>query len=231
MEALLQTKNLSKNYSGENSLKNINLTLEKGKIVGLLGPNGSGKTTFIKLIAGILAKTKGEILIDNIQPGVETKKIVSYLPDVNHLYKWMKVKDAINFYKDFFEDFDDKKALNLLEYMKLNPDDKVSKLSKGMIERLTLILTLSRNAKVYLLDEPLGGVDPVAREKIINLIRDNFNQDSLIIVSTHLVNDIEKLFDQVVFLKQGEVIINQDADQLRAEKGMSVDQVFREVYE
>ncbi|SNX53967.1 ABC transporter ATP-binding protein [Thermoanaerobacterium sp. RBIITD] len=230
MELILKTTNLTKNYYSKKALKGINLELEKGKILGLLGPNGSSKTTFMKIAAGILRPTSGEILIDGQKPGIYTKSIVSYLPDVNYLYKWMRVRDAINFFKDFYVDFDLEKSKRLLDFMKLDENDKVTSLSKGMKEKLHLALVLSRNAKLYVFDEPLGGIDPNAREKIIDAIIDNIREDCSMIISTHLVRDIERLFDDVAFISDGEIILNGNAEELRTERNKSIDEIFREVY-
>lgn len=230
MDLILKATNLTKNYHSKKALKGINLELEKGKILGLLGPNGSGKTTFMKIAAGILRPTSGEILIDGQKPGIYTKSIVSYLPDVNYLYKWMRIRDAINFFKDFYVDFDLEKSKRLLDFMKLDENDKVTSLSKGMKEKLHLALVLSRNAKLYVFDEPLGGIDPNAREKIIDAIIDNIREDCSMIISTHLVRDIERLFDDVAFISDGEIILNGNAEELRTERNKSIDEIFREVY-
>ncbi|MGF7397963.1 ABC transporter ATP-binding protein [Thermoanaerobacterium thermosaccharolyticum] len=231
MGLILKTANLTKNYYSKKALKGINIELEEGKILGLLGPNGSGKTTFIKIAAGILRPTSGEILIDGQEPGIYTKSIVSYLPDINYLYKWMKIRDAINFFKDFYDDFDIEKSKRLLDFMMLDENDKVTSLSKGMLEKLNLTLVLSRNAKLYIFDEPLGGIDPNTREKIIDAIIDNIREDSSMIISTHLVRDIERLFDDVTFISDGEIILKGNAEELRMERNKSIDEIFREVYE
>ncbi|MEG6569717.1 ABC transporter ATP-binding protein [Thermoanaerobacterium thermosaccharolyticum] len=231
MGLILKTANLTKNYYSKKALKGINIELEEGKILGLLGPNGSGKTTFIKIAAGILRPTSGEILIDGQEPGIYTKSIISYLPDINYLYKWMKIRDAINFFKDFYDDFDIEKSKRLLDFMMLDENDKVTSLSKGMLEKLNLTLVLSRNAKLYIFDEPLGGIDPNTREKIIDAIIDNIREDSSMIISTHLVRDIERLFDDVAFISDGEIILKGNAEELRMERNKSIDEIFREVYE
>ncbi|WP_434564907.1 ABC transporter ATP-binding protein [Thermoanaerobacterium thermosaccharolyticum] len=230
MGLILKTVNLTKNYYSKKALKGINIELEEGKILGLLGPNGSGKTTFIKIAAGILRPTSGEILIDGQEPGIYTKSIVSYLPDINYLYKWMRIRDAINFFKDFYADFDLEKSKRLLDFMTLDENDKVTSLSKGMLEKLHLALVLSRNAKLYIFDEPLGGIDPNTREKIIDAIINNIREDSSMIISTHLVRDIERLFDDVVFISDGEIILKGNAEELRMERNKSIDEIFREVY-
>ena len=230
METIFKATDLTKTYFKKSALSGANLEVAKGKIVGLLGPNGSGKTTLLKIAAGILKESSGEILIDGKAPGVYTKSVVSYLPDVNYLYKWMKVSDALEYFNDFYSDFDMKKAKELLAFMGLQENVKASSLSKGMLEKLHLTLILSRKAKLYLLDEPLGGVDPTSREKIIDAILKNYSEDSSIIVTTHLVNDIERLFDEVAFISEGKIILNGNAEQLRQEKGMSIDEIYREVF-
>ncbi|MGY0373898.1 ABC transporter ATP-binding protein [Clostridium sp. JNZ J1-5] len=231
MSAILEAKNLSKSYFNKKALNDINLSIEKGEVLGFLGPNGSGKTTFIKIAAGILRQSNGEILINGIKPGVETKKLVSYLPDRNYLYKWMKIKDAIEFFNDFYEDFNIKRCKELLDFMKLEEDYKITSLSKGMMEKLNLTLVLSRKAKLYILDEPLAGVDPVAREKILDAIIQNYNEDSSMIITTHLVKDIERVFDNIAFIKDGTIVLSGNAEDLRCERGKSIDELFREVFE
>lgn len=231
MATILSASNLTKAYFRKRGLDGFDLEIPEGKIVGLLGPNGSGKTTFIKIAAGILRHTGGEITIDGHTPGVHTKSVVAYLPDVNFIPKWMKIKNAVAFYKDMFSDFDEKKCHELLAFMTLNEDDRVTSLSKGMLEKMNLSLTLARKAKLFILDEPLGGVDPVAREKIINAIINNFREDSSMIVTTHLVNDIERLFDDVAFISEGKIVLQGDAEELRIEKGKSIDELYREVFQ
>ncbi|MTI67301.1 MAG: ABC transporter ATP-binding protein [Firmicutes bacterium] len=230
MSKILETKNLSKKYFAKKALNNVNLTLSKGKVLGLLGPNGSGKTSFIKILAGILTSSSGEVYIDGFKPGVETKSIVSYLPDRNFLYNWMKVKDSIKFFDDFYQDFNLEKANNLLEFMKLNKGDKISTLSKGMLEKLNLTLVLSREAKLYILDEPIAGVDPAAREKILDAIINNHNEESSMIITTHLVTDIERIFDRVAFIDHGEIVLNENAEDIRVSKEKSINDLFKEVF-
>jgi len=228
---MLKVENLSKSYINKKALNNISLTLEKGKVLGLLGPNGSGKTTLIKIITGLIKSYNGTVLINDECPGVSTKSIISYLPDVNHLYKWMKVKDALNFFIDFYDDFDKEKAEELLEFMKLNKDSKINTLSKGMLERLNLTLVMSRKAKLYVLDEPIAGVDPVAREKILDTIVNNFSGDSSMLITTHLVKDIERIFDDVAFISDGDITLYGNAEELRIDRGKSIDELYREVFE
>lgn len=229
MAPLLKTINLSKKYTDNKILDNWNFELSTGKIFGLLGPNGSGKTTFIKIVAGILQPTSGEVLIGGKKSGVLTKSIVSYLSDTNNLYGWMSVQDSLMYFKDFFMDFDMEKALKLLNEMELSPKSQISSLSKGMIEKLRLVLVLSRNAKLYLLDEPLEGIDPIARVKTINTILDNFHPECSFIISTHLVSDIERIFDDVAFIKKGNIVLNRSVEALRKEYGKSVENTYKEV--
>ncbi|MBW9169640.1 ABC transporter ATP-binding protein [Clostridium estertheticum] len=231
MDNILEAKEIRKSYLNKKALRGVNLNIPLGKIVGLLGPNGSGKTTFLKIAAGILHQSKGEILIDGHIPGVHTKSIVSYLPDNEYLLKWMKVKDAVKYFKDFYSDFDEIKAEELLVFMNLDKNDAVKSLSKGMKEKLKLSLVLSRKAKLYILDEPLGGVDPTAREKILNAIVNNFSKDSSMIITTHLVNDIERIFDDVAFISEGEIVLEGNAEELRTSRKKSIDELYREVFQ
>jgi len=207
MKNIVEIKNLTKKYSNKIALNNISLNIEEGKVVGILGPNGSGKTTLIKILTGLLRQTSGEVLIDGHKIGVYTKRVVSYLPDRNFLYKWMKIEDAMNLYKDFYSDFDEKKFNDILSFMKLDKNMKIESLSKGMHEKLNLSLVLARNAKLYILDEPIAGVDPVARDQILDAIINNYNEKSSMIITTHLVRDMENILDEVVFLKEGNVIL------------------------
>lgn len=230
MSNIIEIKGLSKSYFNKKALNNLNLTIEKGKVVGILGPNGSGKTTLIKILAGILRPSKGEVYIDGNKPGVVTKSIVSYLPDRNFLYDWMKIEDAINFFKDFYTDFNEKRAYELLNFMKLDKNMKINSLSKGMMEKLNLTLVLSRNAKVYILDEPIAGVDPVARDQILDAIINNYDEDSTMLITTHLVRDMENIFDDVVFLREGEVYLQGNAEVLRAERNMKIDDLYKEIF-
>ena len=230
MESIFKISSLTKSYFNKNVLSGADLEVKMGKITGLLGPNGSGKTTLLKIAAGVLKESSGEILIDGKAPGVYTKSIVSYLPDTNYLYKWMKIKDALEYFQDFYQDFNMEKARDMLKFMNLQEDLKVNSLSKGMMEKLHLTLVLSRKAKLYLLDEPLGGVDPTSREKIIDAILNNYSEDSSMIVTTHLVNDIERLFDEVAFISEGRIILTGSAEDLRREKNMSIDELYREVF-
>ncbi|AND84596.1 ATP-binding cassette domain-containing protein [Clostridium tyrobutyricum] len=230
MDVILKSSQLTKNYFRKKALNGLDLEIKSGRIVGLLGPNGSGKTTFLKIAAGILKQSSGEILINGNKPGVITKSEVSYLPDKDYLFKWMKIKDAFNFFNDMYKDFNYDKALQLLKFMNLDINSKVKSLSKGMSEKLYLTLVLSRNAKLYILDEPLGGVDPTTRERILDAILDNYSKDSSILITTHLVSDIERLFDDVDFISEGKIILSGDAEELRSRRGKSVDEIYREVF-
>ena len=230
MAIILETQSLKKNFYTKPALKNISLTVESGRILGLMGPNGSGKTTLLKIIAGLQKATAGSFSVAGHPGGYETKKVVSFLPDKNTLYPWMKASDAIDFYADFFEDFDKAKAMEMLTFMKLNQSDRVKAMSKGMIEKLNLTLTFSRKAKLFILDEPLGGIDPVARERIVSTIIKTWTEDSAIIISTHLVNDVEKVFNDVAFIDEGEIILSGDAETLRSERKKSIDQLYLEIF-
>lgn len=230
MKHIVEVENLTKKYINKTVLDHLNLNIEIGKVVGILGPNGSGKTTLIKILTGLLRQTSGEVLIDGQKVGVGTKAIVSYLPDRNFLYKWMKIDDACHFYKDFYSDFDEQKFTELLEFMKLEKSMKIDTLSKGMHEKLNLSLVLARNAKLYILDEPIAGVDPVARDQILHAIINNFNEDSAMIITTHLVRDMENMLDDVVFLKDGNMVLTGNAEELREEKGMQIDDIYKVVF-
>ena len=230
MENIIEISGLTKSYLNKKALDDISINIGMGKVVGILGPNGSGKTTLIKILVGILRQSKGDVMIDGKSPGAYTKSIVSYLPDRNFLYKWMNVQDAINFYKDFYDDFDEAKAYELLKFMKLERDMKIGSLSKGMNEKLNLTLVFSRKAKVYILDEPIAGVDPVARDQILDTIINNYNNDSTMIITTHLVRDIERIFDEVIFLNEGIVTLEGNAEALREERGMQIDDLYKEIF-
>ena len=230
MKNIIEIKDLTKTYFNKRALDNISLNIEEGKVVGILGPNGSGKTTLIKILTGLLRETTGEVLIDGHKVGVYTKSIVSYLPDRNFLYSWMTIKDAFEFFKDFYKDFDEEKFEDLLDFMKLEKGMKITSLSKGMHEKLNLSLVLSRNAKLYILDEPIAGVDPVARDQILDAIISNYRDNSSMLITTHLVRDIEGIFDDVIFLKEGEVVLKGNAEALREEKGKKIDDIYNEIF-
>lgn len=230
MSAILECKSLTKRFNGITALNNVNLTLERGRIIGLLGPNGSGKTTMIKLINGLLVPSEGEILADGKKPSPETKKIVSYLPERTYLPDWMRISETIEFFKDFYEDFDVKRCYEMLDRLHLDPSRRMKTLSKGTKEKVQLILVMSRQAQLYCLDEPIGGVDPAARDYILNTIISNYNENATVLISTHLISDIEKVLDEVVFIKDGFVTLHASVDDIRTKEGKSVDTLFREVF-
>lgn len=227
---ILRLSGLCKRYGNKKALNDVTLSIESGRIVGLLGPNGSGKTTFMKLLNGLITPTKGEIKIDGVSPGIHTKEFISYLPEQTYLNEWMKVSDILGFFKDFYKDFNYEKALGMLESLKIDPADQLKTLSKGTKEKVQLILVMAREAGLYLLDEPIGGVDPAARDYILGTIIGNFRPESTIIISTHLISDIEKVLDDVIFISNGEVVLTSTVDDIRENKGMSVDALFREVF-
>lgn len=230
MSPLLECKGLTKKYGTKVALHNVELTLQRGQIVGLLGPNGSGKSTLIKLANELLTPTSGEILINGKKPGIETKKVISYLPEKTYLNDWMKVHEMIEFFKDFYEDFQPEKAYEMLKNLNINPQDRLKTMSKGTKEKVQLILVMSREADLYLLDEPIGGVDPAARDYILQTILSNYNEKGTVLISTHLISEIENILDQVVFINQGQVVLTATVDEIRSEKGKSVDALFREVF-
>lgn len=227
---LLECKNLSKSFDNKKILKDINLIIPRGKIVGLLGKNGQGKTTLIKLINDLLTPTSGEILIEGKHPGVESKKIISYLPERTYLDKEMKVIDTLNYFNEFYDNFDIQKAKRLLKDLDLDINSKISKMSKGMQEKLQLILVMSRDADLYILDEPLGGVDPATRDYILDTILSNFKEGSSVIISTHLISDIERILDEVIFIDKGKIILTAPADELRKKEKSSIDEIFRRTF-
>ena len=228
--SLLECRKLNKNYGGGFALNDIDLQIEPGRIVGLLGPNGSGKTTLIKLINGLLTPTGGEVLIDGRKPSPETKAIVSYLPERNALSEWMSAKQAMDYYADFFEDFNRDKAKEMIRNLGLDEQARIKTMSKGTREKLQLILVMSREAKLYLLDEPIGGVDPATRDYILRTIISNYNENASVIISTHLIADVEQVLDDVIFLREGQIELHESVDEIRNEKGTSVDALFREVF-
>ena len=230
MNTILECKSLTKKYSNLTALDNVNLTLERGRIIGLLGPNGSGKTTLIKLINGLLVQNSGELLINGESPNPGTKKVVSYLPEKTYLPDWMRVSDTIHFFKDFYQDFDEQRAYDMLMRLQLDPSRRLKSLSKGTKEKVQLILVMSRKADLYCLDEPIGGVDPAARDYILNTIISNYNENATVLISTHLIADIEKVLDEVVFIKNGHVTLHESVDEIRSKEGKSIDTLFREVF-
>lgn len=227
---LIEIKNLSKTYGKSEALKDINLTIEPGKIYGLLGPNGSGKTTLIKIINNLLTPTSGEIKIKGNNPGIESKKIISYLPERTYLNMNFKVKELLDYFEDFYDNFDRKKAITLLKKLKINQEDKLKTMSKGTKEKVQLILVMSRKAELYILDEPIGGVDPASRDYILETILSNFDNNASMIISTHLIQDIESILDNVIFINKGKITLNDKADNIRTERNQTIDQVFREEF-
>lgn len=224
---LLECKKLCKSYGDKKILKDVNLKIPKGKIIGLLGKNGTGKTTLIKLINDLLTPTSGEVLINGKKPGVESKKVISYLPEKTYLDREMRVRDAINYFEEFYDNFDTKRATKLLKDLDLDIDTKIGKMSKGMQEKLQLILVMSRNASLYILDEPLGGVDPATRDYILDTILSNFSEGASVIISTHLISDIERILDEVIFIDKGKIVLTSSTDELRKKEKASIDEIFR----
>lgn len=227
---LLECKNLTKKYEKHIALSNISLQVDSGHIIGLLGPNGSGKTTLIKLIAGLLAPTSGELYIKEEPIGIESKKMIAYLPDHTYLNSWMKVRDIVNFFADFYDDFETERAYDMLSKLNIDPNKKLKTLSKGTKEKVQLILVMSRKADLYLLDEPIAGVDPAARDYILNTIISNYDENASIIISTHLISDIENILDEVIFIQNGSIRLHTSVDEIREKDNKSVDALFREVF-
>lgn len=230
MSYIVECNNLTKTYLQRPVLNNLNLTLEQGRIVGLLGPNGSGKSTFIKLINGLITPTSGSITIKGMEPGIETKKIVSYLPEKTYLNDWMNVEQLINFFHDFYEDFDTIKAYDMLQRLNISPKDRLKTMSKGTKEKVQLILVMSRDADLYCLDEPIAGVDPAARDYILSTIINNYREDATILISTHLISDVENILDEVIFIQNGNLQLQASVDDIRYNQGKSIDSLFREVF-
>ncbi|MDO4711037.1 MAG: ABC transporter ATP-binding protein [Peptostreptococcaceae bacterium] len=228
--SILECRALSKTYGREHALNSIDLSIEKGRIVGLLGPNGSGKTTLIKLANGLIVPTQGEILIDGEKPSVETKKKISYLPDRNYLDNDQTVESIIKLFRDFYDDLREEKALQMLDSLQIDPKKRMKTLSKGTKEKVQLILVMSRKADLYLLDEPIAGVDPAARDYIMDTIIRNYDEKSTILISTHLISDIEKVLDEAIFIHNGNIMLHKSIDDIREEHAMSVDEYFREVF-
>lgn len=229
-EYVLEIKNLNKSYGKKQALTDVNLNLERGRIVGLLGPNGSGKTTMIKLINGLLTPNSGSITVDGNAIGKESRIAVSYLPDKTYLPDWIKVNDIIKMFSDFYENFDPAKAMDMLSKLNINGNERLKTLSKGTKEKVQLILVMSRNAKLYLLDEPIGGVDPAARDYILNTIITTYNPDASVVKSTHLISDIERVLDEAIFINNGHIVLHDTVDNIREKEGKSVDGYFREVF-
>ena len=230
MTPILECSNISKWFGGTRALYNLSFQIEPGKIVGLLGPNGSGKSTFLKLTNGLLVPKSGSISVCGIPVGQETKSRISYLPDKNYLNNWMKISQLIDMFHDFYSDFDKNKAYEMLNRLGISDKDCMKTMSKGTKEKVQLILVMSRSADLYLLDEPIGGVDPATRDYILNTIISNYNENGSVIISTHLISDIEQVLDEVLFLKAGELVLHSSVDDIRTQYGKSVDTLFREVF-
>jgi len=230
MESILKCEGLTKVYGSIYALNEVDLELPKGKIIGLLGPNGSGKTTFIKMAAGLLTPTRGEITIAGCPVGTDTKAVVSYLPDKTYFNSWMKVSDCLDMFRDFYADFDRDAAMEMLLKLDVDPDRKLKTLSKGTAEKVQLVLVMSRKAQLYLLDEPIGGVDPAARDYILSTIIGNYDPEATVLISTHLISDVEKVLDEFIFLKDGKVAAYAPTENLREDMGKSIDEYFREVF-
>ena len=229
-EYVLEINNINKSYGKKTALTDVTIKLEPGRIVGLLGPNGSGKTTLIKLINGLLTPNSGNIIVDGNPVGEKSRLAVSYLPDKTYLPDWMKVKDVIRMFSDFYENFDSAKAMDMLSKLNINGEERLKALSKGTKEKVQLILVMSRSAKLYLLDEPIGGVDPAARDYILNTIITTYNPNASVVISTHLISDIEKVLDEAIFINNGHIVLHDTVDNIREKEGKSVDGYFREVF-
>ncbi|MBC6003404.1 ABC transporter ATP-binding protein [Paeniclostridium sp. NSJ-45] len=229
-ESIVEFEGVYKKYGDKELFKDLNINISKRKIVGLLGPNGSGKTTMIKMINGLTQCDKGKVKINGLKPSVKTKEIISYLPDRNHLNEDMRVKEILKFFSDFYKDFDIKKAKNMIKNLNIDINEKIKSMSKGTKEKVALILVMSRNAKLYILDEPIGGVDPASRAYIIKTILKNFNEDSTLLISTHLINEIENICDEVIIISNGKIILKGEVDDIRGNKGMSIDALFKEEF-
>lgn len=227
---LLECIHLEKSFGNEKILKDVNLTIPRGKIIGLLGKNGTGKSTLIKIINDLLTPTSGKVLVNGKEVGVESKKIISYLPERTYLDKTMTVDKVIDYFEDFYDNFDSKKARKLLKDLDLDTTQKLSKMSKGMQEKVQLVLVMSREADLYILDEPLGGVDPATRDYILDTILTNFNEGASVIISTHLISDVERILDEVIFIDKGKIILTSDSDELRSKENGSIDEIFRRMF-
>ncbi len=227
---LISCQGLSKSYGSLHALDGVDLTVGRGQIIGLLGPNGAGKTTLIKILCGLLRPTQGSVTINGSAIGVDTKGVVSYLPDKMYFADWMKAKDLLNLFGDFYEDFSMERAQSMCESLSIDENQKIKAMSKGTKEKLQLILAMSRQAQLYLLDEPIAGVDPAARDYIMNTILTNYNQNGTVIISTHLIDDIERILDEVILLQNGKILRHQNVDDIRASEGKSVDQYFRDLF-
>ena len=227
---LLECVNINKSFGDKKILKEVNLTIPRGKIIGLLGKNGTGKSTLIKLINDLLTPDSGSILVNGKEVGIDSKKIISYLPERTYLDKSMTVDQVLEYFEDFYDNFDSKKARGLLKDLDLDTTQKLSKMSKGMQEKVQLVLVMSRRADLYILDEPLGGVDPATRDYILDTILTNFNEGASVIISTHLISDVERLLDEVIFIDKGKIILQSDSDELRKKENASIDEIFRRMF-
>ena len=229
-EMLVECRGLTKNFSGKKALDAVDLQIGRGKVIGLLGPNGSGKTTLIKILNGLLEPTFGEVLIDGEHPGLHTKSVVSYLPDRTYFASWMTVRDIFDMFGDFYGDFDRNKAEQMCASMGIAPGDRIKTMSKGTKEKVQLILVMSRQAQLYLLDEPIAGVDPAARDYILSTIINNYNEQGTVLISTHLISDIERILDEVVFLRNGQMVRHESVDDIKEKEGKSIDDVFKDTF-
>lgn len=230
MSTLLECKELTKNFGAKTAIDHINLSIEGGHIIGLLGPNGSGKTTLIKMINGLLSPTSGTLYFKENAIGPESKKHISYLPDHSYLNMNQRVKEVIHFFSDFYEDFDEERAYSMLEKLQISPNDRLKTMSKGTKEKVQLILVMSRKADLYILDEPIAGVDPAARDYILDVILSNYEPEATILLSTHLIADIENILDEVIFIQNGQIRLASSVEDIRAKEGKSIDTLFREVF-
>ena len=230
MNTLIEAKDLTKNYGKKTAVDHISFSIEGGHIIGLLGPNGSGKTTLIKMLNGLLTPTSGTLYYKGNPIGAESKKHISYLPDHTYLNMSQRVSDVISYFKDFFDDFDENRAYDMLEKLQINPSDRLKTMSKGTKEKVQLILVMSRRADLYILDEPIAGVDPAARDYILDIILSNYDPDASILISTHLIADIENILDEVIFIKNGQICLSSSVDDIREKEGKSIDALFREVF-
>lgn len=226
----LECTGLTKKYGSVPAVDNLNLQLESGRVVGLLGPNGSGKTTLIKMANGLIAPNSGEIKVCGFVPGTESKALVSYLPDVDYLPNWMTIDRLVDYFSDFYSDFDANKASDMLKRLNIGEKSTMKQLSKGTREKVQLVLVMSRKAKLYLLDEPIGGVDPATRDYILNTIVKNYSEDATVLISTHLISEVENILDEVLFINRGKIVLRSPADEIREKEGKSVDALFREVF-
>lgn len=229
MSKIIEVKGLQKSYGHKQVLRGLDLSYEQGQIIGLLGPNGCGKTSLIKILTGLIHDYEGTVLIDGQAPGIYTKSVTAYLPERTYLPEWMKAKDAIDYFQDFFADFDKVKAMDMLMRFRLDPNQKIKTMSKGMQEKLQLLIVMSRAAKLYCLDEPLGGVDPATRSAILDVIMNNYADKSTVLISTHLINDVERIFNSVLMIGEGQVKLNASVEEIR-ESGRSIEDIFKEVF-